>query len=98
MKKTIFAILTSAALAFSCNDGNRTSEDNDNDRIESEETLEPSTEESDTTSTWDQDRDKVGNEDMNRDDGTLDDNDQLDNDDDSGVRRDTASTRDNGQR
>ena len=60
MKKTIFAILTSAALAFSCNDNRTSEEDYDNDAVETE-TVEPSTEESDTTSTWDQDRDKVNN-------------------------------------
>jgi hypothetical protein len=97
MKKTILAIFASAALAFSCNDGNRTSErDDDNDGIESEETLEPSTEESDTTSTWDQDRDRDHDENELRDRDDRDDSD-LDNDE-TDTRRDTVSTRDDGTR
>jgi hypothetical protein len=88
MKKVIFAIMTSAALTFSC-DSNRTSERDDDydDGVESEETLEPSTEEADTTSTWDQDRDRDHDDELN--DRDLDD-------DKNDVRHDTVSTRDDG--
>jgi hypothetical protein len=93
MKKTILAIFTSAALAFSC-DSNRTSErDEDNVGVESDETVEPSTEESDTTSTWDQDRDREHDDSMHDNDNDKDNDERVD---DSRERKDTVSTRDDG--
>lgn len=74
MKKTILVLL--AAIAFSCGDGsNRSSERDDGfDDMDNTETLEPDTTfdesdqmRSDTSSTWDQDRD-----DYNRQDTTVD--------------------------
>jgi len=76
MKKIIIALMA-GALAFSCND-HRSSERNDDYDDTETEAVEPADEGSDTTSTWDQDRDR-------------DHNDRMDNDE-SGAQRDTTST------
>lgn len=69
-----------AALAFSCND-NRSSESNDEYDNTETEAVEPIDEESDTSSTWDQDRDRNHSDE------------QMDNDE-SGARRDTTAVED----
>jgi hypothetical protein len=83
MKKLIF-VLMAAALAFSCND-NRSSERNDEYDDTDTEAVEPLDDDSDTSSTWDQDRDRNHDDNMN--------DDQLDNDE-SGARRDTTAVED----
>lgn len=64
MKKLILILL--AAVAFSCGDGNRSSEraeDDMNNDLNNRELVEPDTtgmtDDNDTTSTWDRDRDNL---------------------------------------
>lgn len=64
MKKLILILL--AAVGFSCGDGNRSSEraeDDMNNDLNNRELVEPDTtgmtDDSDTTSTWDRDRDNL---------------------------------------
>ncbi len=70
MKKLILVLL--AAVAFSCGDGSNRSSERDNDYNDMDrETVEPDTTsndqmESDTSSTWDQDRDDYNRQDSTR--------------------------------